>query len=173
MRTHPHDEVACLFQAHYLELVRLAFLLTSDRELAEDLVQEAFVRVWQRWRRIRRPESAAFYLRTTVVNLARTSLRRRLVEFRYRASEVAWPQGVSDSRIDLTRALAKLSSRKRACVVLRYYADLSEEETAHALGISVGTVKSQTSRALRQLERILPEPNVVTRLEEAPEGGER
>lgn len=172
MKAGSQDEIAHLFQEHYLELVRLAFLLTSDRELAEDLVQEAFVRTIQRWRRIHRYESAPFYLRTTVVNLTRASLRRRLVEWRYRAREVPLADSGSDSHVDLQRALARLSSRKRVCVVLRYYVDLSEEETARVLGVSVGTVKSQTFKALRQLQRSLSGTEGVSQQRSAPEGGE-
>jgi DNA-directed RNA polymerase specialized sigma24 family protein len=95
-----------------------------------------------------------------VVNLARRSLRRRLLERR------AWRwRGAGDLRsadpgetVDLLRALACLPARKRACVVLRFYLDLSEADTAAALGVSVGTVKSQTSKAVGRLERLLAEP---------------
>jgi RNA polymerase sigma-70 factor (sigma-E family) len=152
------EALALLYERHYGELVRLAFALTSDWGLAEELAQEAFVRVWRSWGNIRDQQSAPAYLRTTVVNLARRSLRRRLLERR------AW-SGATDPRpadpgesVDLLRALACLPTRKRACVVLRFYLDLSEADTAAALGVSVGTVKSQTAKALRRLERLLAEP---------------
>jgi DNA-directed RNA polymerase specialized sigma24 family protein len=96
-----------------------------------------------------------------VANLARRSLRRRLQERR------AW-YGARDLRsadpgegVDLLRALARLPARKRACVVLRCYLDLSEADTAAALGLSVGTVKSQTAKALQKLEQLLAEPGTV------------
>jgi RNA polymerase sigma-70 factor (sigma-E family) len=151
------EALALLYERHYTELVRLAFALTSDWDLAEELAQEAFVRVWRGWGNIRDQRSAPAYLRTTVVNLARRSLRRRLQERR------AW-SSARDSRsadpgesVDLLRALARLPVRKRACVVLRFYLDLSEADTAAALGVSVGTVKSQTAKALRRLELLLAE----------------
>jgi RNA polymerase sigma factor (sigma-70 family) len=129
--------VEVLYERHYAELVRLAFALTSDWGLAEELAQEAFVRAWRSWGNIRDQQSAPAYLRTIVVNLARRSLRRRLQERR------AWP-APGDRRsadpgesVDLLRALACLPARKRACVVLRFYLDLSEADTAAALGVSV------------------------------------
>jgi RNA polymerase sigma-70 factor (sigma-E family) len=155
------EALELLYERHYAELVRLAFALTSDWGLAEELAQEAFVRVWRSWGNIRDQQSAPAYLRTTVVNLARRSLRRRLRERR------AWPDA-GDPRsadpgdsIDLLRALARLPARKRACVVLRFYMDLSEADTAAALGVSVGTVKSQTAKGLRRLHRLLADPGAV------------
>jgi RNA polymerase sigma-70 factor (sigma-E family) len=150
--------VALLYERHYAELVRLAFALTSDWDLAEELAQEAFARAWRSWGNIRDQQAAPAYLRTIVVNLARRSLRRRLQERR------AWPDAgdvqAADpaESIDLLRALARLPARKRACVVLRFYMDLSEADTAAALGVSVGTVKSQTAKAL---QRLLAEPGTV------------
>jgi RNA polymerase sigma-70 factor (sigma-E family) len=137
-------------------LVRLAYLLTSDGALAEELAQEAFVVVWRAWDRPRSTEEVVGYLRGTVVNLARMSLRRRLLEARHRlAPERAQGAGDPTGRLDLERAIGRLPLRKRSCIVLRYFADLSEEETARVLGVSVGTVKASTHRALRDLERHL------------------
>jgi RNA polymerase sigma-70 factor (sigma-E family) len=148
--------VAELFSLHGDELLRLALLLSGSRQLAEDLVQEAFARLWQHWDNVRDPDAAIGYLRVTVVNLARSSFRRRLLELRHR---VALPAVVEPpdaaGRLDVLAALARLPMGKRACLVLRFYADLSEEQTARLLGISPGTVKSQTHRALAQLARLL------------------
>jgi RNA polymerase sigma-70 factor (sigma-E family) len=151
------DQIVALFELHGEELLRLAYLLTSDRELAEDLVQEAFVRAWRSWGQLRREASAPAWLRVTLLNLTRSSLRRRLREWRTHVAgqEHSAPDVDPALRIDLDRAVAALPLRRRACIVLRYYADLSERDTAAALGISVGTVKSQTAKALRQLERAL------------------
>jgi len=151
--------VAHLFSARGDELLRLALLLSGSRQLAEDLVQEAFARLWQRWDNLRDPDAGIGYLRVTIVNLARTSYRRRLLELRHQVvlPAVAQPPD-SAGRLDVLGALARLPMGKRACVVLRFYADLSEEETARLLGISPGTVKSQTHRALAQLARLLDEP---------------
>ena len=162
VRVSRREALARLHECHYSELVRLAFALTGDWSLAEDLAQEAFVRVWRGWSNIRDQQSAPAYLRTTVVNLARRSLRRGLQE------RQAW-SGIGDPRsadpgadIDLLRALARLPERKRACVVLRYYLDLSEADTASVLGVSVGTVKSQTAKALVRLQALLAEPGTTS-----------
>jgi RNA polymerase sigma-70 factor (sigma-E family) len=154
-----------LYQEHYGDLVRVAFLLTGDRGLAEDLTQEALLRAWRDWDRIRVMDSASGYVRGIVVNLARSSLRRRLLELRHRMVEVARPVAPDDPsrRVDLQRALARLPLRKRACVVLRYYAELSETEVASALGISVGTVKSQTHKALELLRDYLSDGTLERR----------
>jgi RNA polymerase sigma-70 factor (sigma-E family) len=158
VRPSRREALVVLYERHYAELVRLAFALTSDWGLAEELAQEAFVRAWHNWASIRDPHAAPAYLRTIVVNLARGSLRRRLRERRaWRDADDPHSPDPGDS-VDLLRALARLPARKRACVVLRYYLDLSEADTAAALGVSVGTVKSQTAKALQRLERLLAEP---------------
>jgi RNA polymerase sigma-70 factor (sigma-E family) len=150
------EELGLLFRDQYPAMVRLAHLLTSDRGLAEDIAQEAFVRTWRAWHRIREEGSAASYLRTTVVNLSRSSLRRRLVERRHNA---AGPEGWNDpdasGRIAVLQALRRLPHGQRAVIVLRYHMDLSELQTADALGITPGTVKSQTHKALARLGELL------------------
>jgi RNA polymerase sigma-70 factor (sigma-E family) len=166
------DVLAVLYARHYPELRRAAFALTGDWALAEDLTQEAFVRAWRSWSRLRREESARAYLHVIVVNLARTSLRRQLRELRARAAaEWATPpasvSGQTDDGIDLLRALARLPVRKRMCVVLRFYADFTEAETAAAIGVSVGTVKSQTAKALRSLRESLHDSGLVAEVSTA------
>lgn len=155
------DEVAHLYAQHAAHLLRLAELLTGDRALAEELVQEAFTRLWQRWGSLRDPAAGVGYLRVTIVNLARGSFRRRMVRARPPGMVGLVPASVDPpdvaERLDLLRALGRLSPRKRACLILRFYSDLTEEETARTLGVAVGTVKSQTHRALAQLARLLPE----------------
>ncbi|HEX8862901.1 MAG TPA: SigE family RNA polymerase sigma factor [Actinomycetes bacterium] len=150
------EALSRLFEAHYGDMVRLAFYLTGSWAVAEELAQEAFVRLWRRWGGLRDRHAALGYLRTTVVNLSRSSLRRRLLELRHQwivgeEAEEADPVG----RLDIARALAALPTRKRACVVLRHLVDLSVEETAAVLGISPGSVKSQTHKGLRLLEAAL------------------
>jgi RNA polymerase sigma-70 factor (sigma-E family) len=150
------DELARLWREAYPGLVRLAYLVVGDRNLAEELAQDAFIRVWRSWDRILREESAAAYLRATVVNLARNSLRRRILEARHRAArDERPPPGEPLERLDFVRAVLMLPPRQRACVALRYYEDLTEAETARILGISAGTVKSQTHKALRRLHELL------------------
>jgi RNA polymerase sigma-70 factor (sigma-E family) len=158
-----HEELGFLFHQQYPAMVRLALLLTSDRGLAEDIAQEAFVRTWRAWNRIEKEASAPAYLRATVVNLARSSLRRRLVERRHgavaggtQADETPGRQGADPAdRLAVLEALRRLPYRQRSVVVLRYHLDLSEQQTAEALGIAPGTVKSQTHKALARLGELL------------------
>jgi RNA polymerase sigma-70 factor (sigma-E family) len=154
-----------LFFALYPRLARTAFALVGDWHVAEQIAQEAFLRLWRRWPWLRDQQAAPAYLHRTVVNLARLSLRRLAVERRAlardageRAVALADDGGDLAGDLALRRAVEALPYRKRACVVLRYLEGLSEAETASALGISVGTVKSQTHKALRQLRDVLGEP---------------
>jgi RNA polymerase sigma-70 factor (sigma-E family) len=158
-RTAGPEELDRLYHEQYADLVRVAYLLTGDSGLAEDLAQEALLRTWRDWDRIRVMDSVGGYVRGIVVNLAKSSLRRRLVELRHRFVEIPPPAGGDDAAglVDLRRALARLPLRKRVCVILRYYADLPEAEIASVLGVSVGTVKSQTHKGLEQLRRLLAE----------------
>jgi RNA polymerase sigma-70 factor (sigma-E family) len=135
-------------------LLRTAFLLTHDWALAEDLLQTALARAWEAWRRIDGdPEP---YVRQIIVNAYASSWRRRwrgelpTADFREAVVELD-PSASFDDRDRLWRALGRLPRRQRAVVVLRYFEDLSEAETAEILGCSVGTIKSQTSRALARL----------------------
>ena len=155
------DALARLHQRHYPELVRLGFAVTGDWGLAEELAQEAFVRTWHRWNAIRRPEAAPAYLRTTVVNLARSGARKRLRETRAWLAVPMRTPGEPDVSTDVLRALAQLPRRKRECVVLRYYLDLSEADTAAVLGVTVGTIKSQTAKALQRLQPLLTDTSAL------------
>jgi RNA polymerase sigma-70 factor (sigma-E family) len=150
------EALSRLFEAHYVDTVRLAFYLTGSWAAAEDLAQEAFVRLWRRWGGLRDHHAALSYLRTTVVNLSRSALRRRLLELRH--LRTVGQEGYDTdpvARLDVTQALVALPAGKRACVVLRHLVDLSVEETAAVLGISAGSVKSQTHKGLRLLEAAL------------------
>ena len=151
------EALSRLFEAHYADLARLAFYLTGSWTVAEDLAQEAFVRLWRRWGGLRDHRTALGYLRATVVNLSRSVLRRRLLELRHHQQTIGQEGHDTDpvARLDVARALAALPARKRACVVLRHLVDLSVEETAAVLGISTGSVKSQTHKGLRLLEAAL------------------
>ena len=148
-----------LYAAHAPDAVRLAYLLTGDRALAEDLVHEAFVRLFGRFRDLRNPDAFGSYLRTTVVNLAKSHFRRRRVERAYvdRASGEpdVHPEVDVEGRESMWRALQRLQPRQRAAIVLRYYEDLSEAQTAEVLGCAVGTVKSLVSRGIDQLREEL------------------
>ncbi len=139
---------------------RLAFLLTGDLDEAEDLLQAAYARVLPRWTRITAGGDPDAYVRRVMVNL-RTSWWRR---HRGRESPAAEPEDTRRSRdlaadhadLDLLlEALRRLPARQRTAVVLRHYCDLSEADTAAAMGIGVGGVKSQTSKGLAALRAAL------------------
>jgi RNA polymerase sigma-70 factor (sigma-E family) len=155
--------VAALFDAHYTGLCRLATLLLDDPGQAEEAVQEAFLRTFVGWRRLRHPERAHAYLRAAVVNQCRSRGRRRTTE--QRKNRVVWAGVEQDAgSVDVERtgdvlavldAVRSLPARQREAVVLRYYADLSEADVARALGCSAGTVKSQLSKARATLSGLL------------------
>ena len=135
-------------------LQRTAFLLTGDWALAEDLVQTALARTYPRWDRIVRDDPEA-YVRRVLVNTWASWWRRR---WRGEVPTGELPEhpacdeyAGSDRRAAVQTALSRLPRRQRAIVVLRYHEDMTETQVAHALGISVGTVKSQTSKALTKL----------------------
>lgn len=148
------------FERHYAELGRLSYLLTGEADASDDLAADALVALWQRWDRLREAEHPLAYARGVVANLARervrsaTRERRRIALFWSRGPQpVAGPDVAAV--VDVRVALDRLPFGKRACVVLRHAFDLSEKDTARALGISVGAVKSQTSKGLAELERVL------------------
>jgi RNA polymerase sigma-70 factor (sigma-E family) len=149
-----------LYVRHAPGAVRLAFLLTGDRALAEDLVQDAFVKLAGRFVDFRDPRGFEAYLRTTVVNLSRAHFRHRKVERTYLEREAARPAPEIRSsdlgtREALREALFGLSERQRAAIVLRFYEDLSESQTAEILGCRPGTVKSLVSRGMGALRRAM------------------
>jgi RNA polymerase sigma-70 factor (sigma-E family) len=154
-------DFAAVFNAHHREAVRLAYLLTGDHHQAEDIVSDAFAGVYRQWKggRVDNPRA---YLRRAVVNTANSRLRRRYLERAEAAKRSGDERGVrrvDDDAADhdeVWRALGRLPERQRAAIVLRYYEDLSEAETADVLGISVGTVKSQVSRGLERLRALVP-----------------
>jgi RNA polymerase sigma-70 factor (sigma-E family) len=154
----PKGELADLYVRHVPAANRLAFLLTGDRSQAEDLVHDAFVRCVGRFGHLRAHEAFDAYLRRTIVNLHTSKLRRVRVERAYLSKEAgrgagALTSGLPDiaGREDMWRRLGTLPPRQRAVLVLRYYEDLSERETADALRCSVAAVKALTARATAAL----------------------
>jgi RNA polymerase sigma-70 factor (sigma-E family) len=143
-----------------LALLRTAVLITGDRHRAEDLVQDSLTQVALRWRRLRHGNPDA-YARQVIVrgNISwwRKHRHEVVVEIHDAAEPVAPETDRAERRIMLDQALAVLTPKQRAAVVLRYYDDLSERDTAEALGVGVGTVKSQTHVALRRLREAAPE----------------
>jgi RNA polymerase sigma-70 factor (sigma-E family) len=149
---HPGVDLEDLFRAHATPLLRLAVVVTGDRALAEELVQEAFVRLH---RASHPPVGAATraYLRRTVINLAHGHHRHLRVVRRH--ADDRRPDGASadvdvvrhDDQRRVVEAVRSLPERQRDCIVLRFYEDLTDTEIAEALGISAGSVKTHLHRA--------------------------
>jgi RNA polymerase sigma-70 factor (sigma-E family) len=151
------DAVAALFATEHRRLVGLARLLVDDLPTAEDVVQEVFAALYHRWSRLRDPQAAASYLQSSVLNGARSTLRRRRSALAVVRDSPA-PQASAEQTAlghqthrDLIASLGRLPVRQREVIVLRYYLDLSEAEIATALAISRGSVKKHASRALTTL----------------------
>ncbi|GII80730.1 RNA polymerase sigma24 factor [Sphaerisporangium rufum] len=143
-------------------LMRSAFLLVGDAHLAEDLLQTVLARVARHWPKLARDGNPEAYARRCLVNESVSWRRRRWHAESPSARPPEPPPPASEERaslhrIALHRALARLAPRQRAVVVLRFYEDLSIQETAQLLGCSAGTVKSQTSQALARLRETAPE----------------
>jgi RNA polymerase sigma-70 factor (sigma-E family) len=154
--------LAELYVRHAPGGLRLAYLLTGDRNLAEDLLQDGFVRVVSRLRHLRQPDAFDAYLRRTIVNLSRNAHRRRALERGH--LEIERRQPIPESRepdivleLDMRRALLALPERQRAAVVLRFYEDLPEGEIAEILRCRPSTVRSLVFRAIRSLHDDLGE----------------
>jgi RNA polymerase sigma-70 factor (sigma-E family) len=147
-----HAAFVAAFDTLYFGAYQQAYKLLGDRQEAEDLAQEACARACIRWQQLDDPPAWVVHV---VTNLAFDRFRRLRSAARYArfpaAAASVTGAGVSDAHLDLHRALAKLPKRQREAVALRYLGDLSEEQTAAALGCSPGTVKSHTARGLRAL----------------------
>ena len=148
--------LAELYVRHAGEAIRLAYILTGDRQLAEDLVQDAFVKLAGRLVHLRDPGAFDAYLRRTVVNLANSHFRRKRVERAYlkrtaAEPQVAWNAPDTDRRDELWQELQRLPARQRIAIVLRIYEDLPEQRVAEILGCRPGTVRSLLSRGLAEL----------------------
>jgi RNA polymerase sigma factor (sigma-70 family) len=170
--------VTALYAEHALGLVRLAVVMTGDRAAAEDIVQDAFLGLYRRWDQLPDKSTPLAYVRVSVINGCRTALSRRSRLSLWPAAGLGGeldeatpgfgaPAGLTESaevsvllseeQRTVAAALRKLPRRQREAVVLRYYLDLSIEETAQVMGVSLGTVKSATHRALAAVGRTLKE----------------
>ncbi|MET9268544.1 sigma-70 family RNA polymerase sigma factor [Kribbella sp. NPDC003557] len=153
--------VVTLFRAEAARLVQLARWFVDDRTAAEDLVQEAFLRLARSQHRIHDQDRAAAYLRSIVINLARDHNRRGLVSLRHRLPADPDDRSAEDhaaedeSRREVVAALRALPRRQRDCVVLRYYLELSVADIAGTLGLSPNSVKTHLQRGLRSLKSVL------------------
>jgi RNA polymerase sigma-70 factor (sigma-E family) len=154
-------DFAAYLQARQASVLRTAYLLSGDRHTAEDLTQTAFAKLYLAWDRVRDQGSIDGYLRRILVNENNSLWRRGWKRREHTAELLPEPTPVVDEYDDgrntaLWDRVQSLPKKARAVLVLRYYEQLSEAETAEVLGISVGTVKSQTSRALAALRERTP-----------------
>ena len=140
-------------------LVRLGYVLTGDRWLAEDLAQTALAGACRAWWRVKRADDPDAYVRRILINASNRQYRRRRLAEETRpalegpvpAGSLADPAAEADQRSDLMAALRELAPRQRAVIVLRYWADMNDAQVAALLGCSEGTVRSQAWRALAKL----------------------
>ncbi|MDH3517873.1 MAG: SigE family RNA polymerase sigma factor [Acidimicrobiia bacterium] len=157
--------VSRMFNAEGRSLVRLARIFTDDRASAEDLVQEAFIRLYHSAHRIEDPAKVAPYLRSILLNLCRDHNRRGLLSLRHLQTAVehtdaAGPEDDvvrTEGQAQVLDALHRLSPRQRECLVLRFYFDLSETEIAKTLTISPNSVKTHCQRGMAAMRQILEE----------------
>jgi RNA polymerase sigma-70 factor (sigma-E family) len=151
------DRFVEFVHARSAALLRLSVLLTGSREDGEDLLQTALVKAYRSWWRLRSPELAERYVRrilvTSVISWRRRGSTREHATDRHPDCQVLGPAAEVADRVVMRQALRSLSPGQRAVLVLRFFEDLSEQQTADLLGCSVGTVKSQTSRGLAVLRR--------------------
>jgi RNA polymerase sigma-70 factor (sigma-E family) len=159
------EAVTALYEAHALGMIRLAHIMLGDRQSAEDVVQEAFCGLYRRWSHLADPGSAVHYVRSAVLNHCRSALRRRITS-RAPREVTSHPESVRsaeaavltrEARDEIMRAVRRLPPRQREALVLRFYLDLSAEETATTMGISPSSVRSATHRALASLGHMLQE----------------
>ena len=151
------DTLAALHREHYRSLVKLASILVDDAGVCEEIVQDAFVSVFRSMRRVADPAKLPAYLRSAVLNGARSHMRKRQVRGRLRVvgpDDVASAETavvLADDQRAVIEALRGLPDRQRDVLVLRFYLDLSEAEIASTLGIAPGTVKTHVRRGLDAL----------------------
>lgn len=159
--------VGALYESSALSLIRMAYVMLGDLPSAEDVVHEAFYGLYRRWDRLASTDGALYYARTSVLNGCRSALRRRAVRrgFIQHRSLAGEPPAASaetialggEERQEVIRALARLPHRQREVLVLRFYAELPDEQIARVMGIRPGTVRSTAFRALDALGRTLKE----------------
>ena len=161
----PGGALAALHREHYRSLVRLANLLLGDPARSEEIVQDAFVRLQLKWGGLRRLDRAPAYLRSAVLNGARSALRHDKVadrDLERRRGQTDSPSAetgavASDDQRRMVAALRRLPDRQRTALALRYYLDLSDDEVADAMGVSVGSVKTHLHRGLASLAHLIGE----------------
>ena len=159
------DQVTRLYRTHGMDLIRIAAVMLGSRASAEDAVHDAFCGLFRRWNQLADPHNALAYVRSAVMNRCRSELRRqarlqRRADHNHRPLDAESPEQAAilgEEHRNVLIALRRLPDRQREALILRYFLDLPEPEIATAMGISQGTVKSTTSRALAALARQLKE----------------
>jgi RNA polymerase sigma-70 factor (sigma-E family) len=172
------EEFDAFVRARTPALLRAAYLLTGDQYLAEDLVQTALARTHRSWKRLYTAGNAEAYARKTMYHLQVSFWRRRRVAESLQGQLPERPTGPDDTdvaavRLTLQQVLRRLTDRQRAVLVLRFFEDYPERETAELLGVSIGTVKSQTSKALARLREVAPELSALYARKGGPADGTR
>jgi RNA polymerase sigma-70 factor (sigma-E family) len=151
------EELAALFSQHCRSLLGMVWVMLGDRGASEEVVQEAFIVLQRAWPSMRDRDRAVGYLRATSLNLARSRLRHRLVVLRHPLTRPVDAVSAEDDVMlredhrEVVAALRRLPLRQRECLVLRYYAELSEHEIALTLGISPNSVKTHLARGMAAL----------------------
>ena len=159
------NQVTALYRAHGMDLIRIAAVMLGSRAAAEDAVQDPFCGLYRRWHQLADTDNALPYVRSAVMNRCRSELRRQArlqhrADQNHRPLEADSPEQAAilgEEHRDVLAALRRLPDRQRESLILRYFMDLPEPEIATVMGISQGTVKSTTSRALAALARQLKE----------------
>jgi RNA polymerase sigma-70 factor (sigma-E family) len=157
--------ITALFDVHYTRMLRVAVVLLGDVAAAEDVVQDAFLALYSAWAQVRDKQEAVGYLHRSVVNGARSRLRRRTVANRFRPPRESNVISAEDAALSslvpgsLLTAIRSLPRREREAVLLRHYLDQSEQQTAQALGLRSGSVKGYASRGLAKLRAALRHPH--------------
>jgi RNA polymerase sigma-70 factor (sigma-E family) len=159
----PPGEFESFVQTRTVPLLRAAYLLTGDQHLAEDLVQTALARTHRAWSNLHATGSADAYTRKTMYHLQVSWWRRRRIAETLTSELPAYAPSPTDEaesaalQLTLRSVLLRLPPRQRAVLALRFFEDLTEAQTATVLGVTVGTVKSQTAKALTKLRLLAPE----------------
>lgn len=161
----PADRITTLYRIHGMDLVRIAAVMLGSRAAAEDAVHDAFCGLFRRWDHLSDSANALAYVRSAVLNRCRSELRRRSrlerrADHSQRPIDIDSPEQAAilgEEHRDVLLALSRLPDRQREALVLRYFLDLTEAEIAAVMGITAGTVKSTTSRAIAALGRLLEE----------------
>jgi RNA polymerase sigma-70 factor (sigma-E family) len=149
------EQLGVWFQAEYPTLLRFAYFVTGDASTAEDVVQDAFVRIYRAGGQVER-EGFHAYARKTIVNLHRSGFRRAARERAAQAEETVSSDTAANAlRDEMWNAIQTLSPRQRAVIALRFYEDMKERDVAHVLGMSLGSVKKHGDRAMAKLREHL------------------